>query len=61
MRQQGDIVFQQLLKKARTGYLTQKDVDLLNSKVAKELPTSNDLSSVVVVQTNAKRHLINRY
>ena len=61
MRQQGDIVFQQLLKRARTGRLTQEDVDLLNSKVAEELPTSNDLSSVVVVQTNAKRHLINRH
>ena len=61
MRQQSDIVFQQLLKRARTGRLTQEDVDLLNSKVVKELPTSNDLSSVVVIQTNAKRHLINRH
>ena len=59
MRQQSDIVFQQLLKRARTGRLTQEDVDLLNNKVSEELTTSNDLSSVVVVQTNAKRHLIN--
>ncbi len=49
MRKQVDIVFQQLLKKARTGGLTQEDVHLLNSKIAKELPTSNDLSLVVVV------------
>lgn len=49
MRQQDDYVFQQLLKRTRTGRLTQADVDLLNSKIAEELPTSNDLSSVVVV------------
>ncbi len=61
MRQQGDIVFQQLLKRARTSGLTQEDVNLLNSKIAEELPTSNDLSSVVVVQSNAKRYLINRH
>lgn len=61
MCQQSDIVFQQLLKTARTGCLTQKDVDLPNSKVSKKLPTSNNLSLVVVVQTNAKRHLINQH
>ncbi len=49
MRQQGDIVFQQILKRARTGGLTQEDVNLLNSKIVEELPMSNDLSSVVVV------------
>ena len=59
MRQQGDIIFQKLLKKARTGCLTQKDVDLLNSNVVKELLTSNNLFSVVIVQTNVKKHLIN--
>lgn len=41
--------------------MTQKDVDLLNSKVAKELPINNDFSSVVIIKTNAKRHLINQY
>ena len=61
MRQQGDIIFQQLLKRARTSRLTQEDVDLLNSKVSEELTTSNNLSSVIVVQTNAKRQLINQH
>ena len=61
IRQQGDIISQQLLKRARTACLTQENVNLLNSKVAEELPTNNDLSSVVVVQTNTKRHLINQY
>lgn len=61
MRQQGDIVFQQLLKRVNTGHLTQGDVDLLNSKVTEELPTSNDLFLVVVIQINAKRYLINRH
>lgn len=59
MRQQGDNVFQQLLKRVCTSCLTQEDVDLLNNKVSKELPISNDLSSIVVIQTNAKKHLIN--
>ncbi len=61
MRQQGDIVFQQLLQRACTGGLTQEDINLLNSKIAKELPTSNDLFSVIVVKSNPKRHLINRH
>lgn len=57
---QDGIVFQQLLKKIHTNYLTQKDVDLLNNKVFKELSTSNNLFLVVVVvQINAKKHLIN--
>ncbi len=47
--QQGDIIFQQLLKRVCTSGLTQEDVNLPNSKIAKELPMSNDLSSVVVV------------
>lgn len=46
---QDDIVFQQLLKRVRTGYLTQKDVDLLNNKVSKKLSTSNNLSLVIIV------------
>ena len=61
MRQQGDIIFQQLLKRARTSCLTEKNVDLLNCKVVEELPMSNNLFSVVVIQTNMKRHLINRH
>ena len=61
MHQQGDIVFQQLLKRVRTSNLTQKDINLLNSKIAKELPMSDDLSSVVVIQSNAKKHSINCY
>ena len=34
---------------------------MLNSKIAKELSINNNLFLVVVVQFNAKRHLINRY
>lgn len=59
MRQQNDIVFQPLLKRARTSYLTQKDVNLLNNKISKELPTNNNFFLVVVIQINAKKHLIN--
>lgn len=61
MCQQDNIVFQQLLKIARTGHLTQNDVDFLNSKVSEELLIGNKLFSVVIIQTNTKRHLINQH
>lgn len=61
MCHQSNIVFQQLLKRACTCLLTQKNIDLLNSKVFEKLLISNNLSSIVVIQTNAKRHLINRH
>ena len=61
IRQQGDIVFQQLSKRARPRDLTKKNVNLLNNKIAKKLPTSNDLSLVVIVQFNTKKYLINCY
>ncbi len=47
------------MKRACIGSLTQEDVNLPNSKIAKELLISNNLSSVVVVQSNAEKHLIN--
>lgn len=59
MCQQDHIVFQQLLKRAYISHLTQKNVNLLNSKVSKELFISNNLFLVIVIQTNIKRHLIN--
>ncbi len=59
MRQQGDIVFQQFFKRTRIGGWTQKDVNLLNSKIAKELPTINDLFLVVIVQSNTKKQPVN--
>ena len=34
---------------------------MLNSKIAKKLLMNNDLSSVVVIQSNTKKHLINCY
>ena len=36
-------------------------MSLLNNKIAEQLPMSNDLFSVVVVQSNMKRYLINCY
>lgn len=41
--------------------MTQKVVDLLINKIVKELPISNNLFIVIVVQFNIKRHLINYY
>ncbi len=49
IHQQHDIVFQQLFKRVRSGGWTQEEVNLLNSKIAKELPMSNNLSLVIVV------------
>lgn len=34
-----------------TSYLTQKDVDLLNSKVANKLPISNNFSLIIVIKS----------
>lgn len=55
------MIFQQILKKVCTGFSTPKNIDLLNSKVNRELTKSNNLISAIIVQTNAKKHLINQH
>ena len=60
MCQKNDSLFQALLKRARNGELNLEDVDTLNDRVATNLPISQSMDSVVVVQKNKTRHLVNR-
>jgi len=60
MRQQHDDTYYQLLKRARNGTITQADVDLLNTRVVKQLESRPDRINTCVVRTNKLRHLINR-
>ena len=60
MRQKTDFTFQALLKRAREGRLNIEDVYTLNRRVVTELPISESLDTVVVVQKNKTRHLINQ-
>ena len=60
MRQRADPAFQELLKRARRGSLNIHDVNILNQRVATNLPDSGLLDTVVIVQKNKTRHLVNR-
>ena len=58
MRQQQDVEFHQLLKRARNGSITQADVDLLNTRVISQLESQPDLT--FIVRSNRLRHTLNR-
>ncbi len=60
MRQKTDLPFQEMLRRAGEGKLDSRDVNALNRRLAMELPTSGALDTVIVVQKNKTRHLINR-
>lgn len=60
MRQRSDLAFQAMLKHTRNGLLNFEDVHTLNAQVATHLPNSDFNKTVVVVQNNRTRHLINR-
>ena len=60
MRQQHDLEYRQLLKRARNGALTQADVDLLNIRVLPQLQTRPGRMNTCIVRSNKLRHLINR-
>lgn len=49
MRQQGDPIFTQLLRRARKGALTQADVSILNDEVVTGLTLSDPLNNIVIV------------
>lgn len=59
MRQKADAAFQKLLKQARQRKLDICNIHILNKRVAIILPISGLLDSVVVIQRNKTRHLIN--
>jgi hypothetical protein len=60
MRQQHDVGYHQLLKRARNATITQADVDLLNTRVVTQLESLPDRINTCIVRTNKLRHLINR-
>jgi hypothetical protein len=60
MRQQGDLEFQGLLRRAREGTITALDVDTLNEQFTQSLHLSDGVDSVCVSRTNQRRHHINR-
>src|SRR5947207_13173546 len=59
MRQAQDPAFQNLLGRARAASLTEKDLDLLNTKVATSLLTPELENATTIVKLNALRHHIN--
>ncbi len=60
MRQKADPAFHELLKRARQRKLNMRDVEILNKRVATSLPDTRSLKTVVVVEKNKSKHLINR-
>lgn len=60
MRQHTDTAFRNLLGRARTGSLTQSDVNTLNQQVATDLSTMGSLTDAVFTQTNNVRHTATR-
>ncbi len=59
MRQIDDPTFNALLRRACAGSLTDANVTILNSKVAKEFPLHDLLKNIVIVQRNKFRYMIN--
>src|SRR5947207_4470232 len=59
MRQSDDIIFQNLLHRARAAMLTKDDLTLLNSRVISSLLTPNLEAAATVVKLNYLRHHIN--
>ncbi|WP_375449089.1 AAA family ATPase [uncultured Nostoc sp.] len=60
MRQRSDLAFQAMLKRARHSLLNVEDVNSLNARVATHLPDSDFADTIIIVQKNKTRHLINR-
>ena len=48
-----------MLKRARHGLLNLKEVNSLNAQVVTHLPNSNFADTIIIVQKNKTRHLIN--
>ncbi len=60
MWERSDLAFQAMLKRAKKCLLNLDKVNTLNAQVATYLPNSDFNNTVVVVQKNRTRHLINR-
>lgn len=55
-----DPAFQELLQRVRQKKLNMLNVEILNKKVATSLSNTGSLKTVVVVQKNKSKHLINQ-
>ena len=60
MRQQGDLEFQGLVRRARAGAITAADVATLNGRLTQSLPLGDGLDTACVTRSNKRRHHINR-
>ena len=60
IQQKADPAFPELLKRARQGKLNIRDIEILNKRVTTSFLDTETLETVVVVQKNKSRHLINR-
>ena len=60
MRQQRDLKFQGLLRRARAGTMTAADLTTLNKHVIQSLPSVDGLDTTCVTRSNKRRHHINR-
>jgi hypothetical protein len=61
MRQQGDVAYQALLRRAKKGEMTQADVDMLNDRtVAKQVARGYEMPAVTLCQRNDLRARSNR-
>jgi hypothetical protein len=61
MRQAKDLIYQNLLTRARAGTLTNDDMLTLNSKAITSLTDPHLQTTTAVVKLNALRHVINRF
>lgn len=59
MRQLQDKTYHELVQRARTGTISQADVDLLNTRIAINLD-AEDEDNICIVRENKLRHMINR-
>lgn len=60
MWQKSDFTFQSMLERAREENLNSRDVEALNRRLVIELPISNTLDIVIVVQKNKSCLVINQ-
>ena len=61
MRQKYDIAFQILLTRIKSNKFQIEDVVLLNSCMTVNLSFCNSFDSVIIVQFNQTKHMINRF
>ena len=59
MQQHIDLVFQAMLKRTRYGLLNLKDVISLNGQLVTYLPNFDFADTIIIVQKDKTRHLIN--